>query len=58
MVANHIVLVYKIGEKFQALIRYGGTSHHLGRFDTKEQAGIAYDRFAIDKSTEEVSFAS
>jgi serine protease inhibitor ecotin len=52
-----LIGVYKTGEKFQALIRYGGTSHHLGRFDTKEQAGIAYDRFAIDKSTEEVSFA-
>jgi hypothetical protein len=28
----------------------------LGTFDNKEQAGIAYDRFVVDKSTEEVSF--
>jgi hypothetical protein len=28
----------------------------LGSFDTKEQAGIAYDRFVVDKSTDEVSF--
>jgi len=30
---------------------------NLGTFDTKEQAGIAYmyDRFVVDKSTEEVS---
>jgi len=35
---------------------YGGTKHNLGSFDTKEQAGMAYDRFVIDKSTEAVSF--
>jgi len=31
----------------------GGTKHHLGTFDTKEQAGMAYmyDRFVVDKST-------
>ena len=46
----------KSGQKYQALIRYGGTQHNLGTFDTKEQAGIAYDRFVVDKSTEEVSF--
>ena len=34
----------------------GGTNDYLGTFDTKEQAGIAYDRFVVDKSTEEVSF--
>ena len=34
----------------------GGTQHHLGRFDTKEQAGMAYDRFVVDKSTQAVSF--
>jgi hypothetical protein len=48
--------VCKSGQKYQALIRYGGTQHNLGRFDTKEQAGIAYDRFVVDKSTDEVSF--
>ena len=51
-----LIGVYKSGKKYQARIRYGGTQHHLGRFDTKEQAGIAYDRVAIDKSTEAVSF--
>ena len=44
-------------EKFQTKIMYGGTKHNLGTFDTKEQAGMAYDRFVVDKSTEEVSFA-
>jgi serine protease inhibitor ecotin len=44
------------GKKYKAAIKYGGTKHHLGTFDTKEQAGIAYDRFVVDKSTKEVSF--
>ena len=44
------------GKKYQAQIRYGGKTKSLGRFDTKQQAGIAYDRFVIDKSTEEVSY--
>ena len=48
--------VSKSGEKYMANITYGGIGHHLGRFDTKEQAGIAYDRFVIDKSTKEVTF--
>jgi hypothetical protein len=39
-----------------AQIRYGGTEHYLGRFDTKEQAGMAYDRFVVDKSTKHVSY--
>ena len=51
-----LIGVRKSGEKYQARIHYGGTQHHLGSFDTKEQAGIAYDRFVVDKSTEEVSF--
>ena len=51
-----LIGVFKSGEKYQASITYGGTYEHLGRFDTKEQAGIAYDRFVIDKSTVEVSF--
>ena len=42
--------------KYQARITYGGTQHFLGTFDTKEQAGMAYDRFVVDKSTDEVFF--
>jgi serine protease inhibitor ecotin len=51
-----LIGVYKSGKKYRASIVYGGTEHHLGAFDTKEQAGVAYDQFVIDKSTEEVSF--
>jgi len=51
-----LIGVNKYRKKYQARITYGGTEHHLGTFDTKEQAGIAYDRFVIGKSTEEVSF--
>ena len=45
-----------MGEKYQAKISYGGASKNLGVFATKEQAGMAYDQFVVDKSTEEVSF--
>jgi hypothetical protein len=48
--------VYKDGEKYQAQIMIDGTHHHLGTFKTKEQAGVAYDRFVIDKSTERVTY--
>jgi len=51
-----LIGVYKSHKKYQAVVDYGGTQHNLGTFDTKEQAGIAYDRFVADKSTEEVSF--
>ena len=51
-----LIGVYNAGKKYQARITYGGTNNNLGRFDTKEQAGIAYDQFVIDKNTEEVSF--
>jgi hypothetical protein len=56
---NHttgLIGVYNNGEKYMTIITYGGTQHNLGIFDTKEQAGIAYDRFVVDKSTKEVSF--
>ena len=56
---NHktgLIGVSKNRKKYRAGIAYGGTTHKLGTFDTKEQAGIAYDRFVVDKSTEEVSF--
>ena len=51
-----LIGVYKSGEKYQARIRYGGKQHILGTFGTKEQAGMAYDRFVVDKSTDKVSF--
>ena len=51
-----LIGVFKNGKKYTALINYGGTQYYLGTFDTKEQAGMAYDRFVVDKSTEEVSF--
>ena len=51
-----LIGVYNNGENYIALIKYGGKQHYFGSFDTKEQAGMAYDRFVIDKSTKEVSF--
>ena len=51
-----LIGVYKSKNKYQALVKYGGKSKNLGSFDTKEQAGMAYDRFVVDKSTDEVSF--
>ena len=51
-----LIGVYKSGKKYTAQVWYEGAKHNLGTFDTKEQAGIAYDRFVIDKSTEEVSY--
>ena len=47
----------KSGEKYKAQITYDGKKHYLGRFDTREEAGVAYDRFVVDKSTEDVTFA-
>ena len=51
-----LIGVSKFGMKWRAAISYGGKTKSLGTFDTKEEAGIAYDRFVVDKSTEEVSF--
>jgi serine protease inhibitor ecotin len=51
-----LIGVYKIREKYHAQITIGGTQHNFGTFDTKEQAGMAYDRFVVDKSTDGVSF--
>ena len=51
-----LIGVRKSGKKYIASINYGGTPYHLGSFDTKDKAGMAYDRFVVDKSTKEVSF--
>ena len=51
-----LIGVSKSGKKYKVSISYGGKVHNLDSFDTKEQAGIAYDWFVIDKSNDEVSF--
>ena len=51
-----LIGVSKSRERYLASIKYSGTTNYLGTFDTKEQAGIAYDQFVVDKSTEEISF--
>ena len=51
-----LIGVSKNKKKYKTEIKIGGTKHNIGTFDTKEQAGMAYDRFVVDKSTDEVSF--
>ena len=43
---------------FDARITCGGPFSRawIGRFDTKEEAGLAYDRFVVDKSTKEITY--
>jgi hypothetical protein len=48
--------VSKKGEKYRAQVKIDGTLHYIGTFKTKEEAGVAYDRFVVDKSTEEVTY--
>jgi hypothetical protein len=34
------------GKRWQAQITYGGKQHHIGSFNTKQEAALAYDRVA------------
>jgi hypothetical protein len=54
--ATGLVGVSKHGEKYQARATIDGTNHYIGLFKTKEEAGIAYDRFVVDKSNKEVTY--
>jgi hypothetical protein len=38
--------VYAGGKRWKASIRYDNKKHHLGYFDTKQEAALAYDREA------------
>ena len=52
-----LIGVFKDGKTYRAKIRIDGTTHYLGTFNTKEEAGIAYDQFVVDKSTDELIYA-
>ena len=52
-----LIGVSESGNNYKAQLSFDGTTHYLGTFNTKEEAGIAYDRFVVDKSNEEVTYA-
>ena len=51
-----LIGVYDNGQSYRVETTIGGTHNYLGTFKTKEEAGIAYDRFVVDKSTEKVAY--
>jgi hypothetical protein len=51
-----LIGVCKSGETYQVQIGIDGTNHYIGTFKTKEEAGVAYDRFVVEKSNEEVTY--
>ena len=51
-----LIGVYKNGKKYIASINMDCTPYHLGSYTTKEEAGVAYDRFVVGKSDEQVTF--
>ena len=51
-----LIGVYQKGKKYASEISIDGTRHRLGTFKTKKEAGIAYDRFVVNKSTAEVTY--
>jgi hypothetical protein len=46
--------VYAYGKRWKAQIYYGGKKHGLGRFDTKQEAALAYDRAARECGEEKL----
>ena len=46
-----LIGVYKIGKNYAAQITIEGTQHYIGKFPTKEEAGVAYAQYIVGKST-------
>ena len=52
-----VIGVCKVRGKYQAETTIDGIHHYLGTFKTKVEAGVAYDRFVIDKSNKKLTYA-